>query len=392
MTKLENTKYYSIKVNDIPTGCKQCVKGDKLVLFVTGLCGSNCFFCPLSEQKKNKDVIYANERPITKDEEIIEEAKISQSKGAGITGGDPLVKLDRTIRIIKLLKKEFGKGFHIHLYTPLELVNEEKVKSLMSAGLNEIRFHPKIEDDKLWNKISKLKDLEIVKGIEIPVFPDKKDETIKLIKYLEKDINFVNLNELEVCECNYEGMEKQGYEEIDEITSAVNGSKETAIEIMQNLGETKLKIHFCTTKLKDKVQMGNRIIKRAHSIAKDYDKITCEGMLLRGVIYSDKLIPGVGYQEEIKKAQQEKGVKEEITKELKEIMEKIIKKFSLKKNQIEFDEKKLRLITRYALIKQIAEKIDNQCAIVEEYPTWDSFEISCELLERRGNENSDNNI
>ena len=58
MVKVEKTKFYSWKIGNLAKGCKQCVKGEKTVLFITGKCSLRCFYCPISDQKKNKDVIY----------------------------------------------------------------------------------------------------------------------------------------------------------------------------------------------------------------------------------------------------------------------------------------------------------------------------------------------
>ena len=106
---MEKTKFYSYKTGCLEKGCQLCVKGSKLVLFVTGICSRNCYYCPLSEKKKNKDVVYANEWPILKDSDIIKEAELCNAKGAGITGGDPLLVCERTCSVIKKLKKTFRK-------------------------------------------------------------------------------------------------------------------------------------------------------------------------------------------------------------------------------------------------------------------------------------------
>src|SRR3990167_11191199 len=74
---MKKTSYYSFANGTLPPGCQMCVQGRKLVLFVTGLCPRSCYFCPLSEQKFHKDVMYANERPITELKEIIERTKIT---------------------------------------------------------------------------------------------------------------------------------------------------------------------------------------------------------------------------------------------------------------------------------------------------------------------------
>ena len=114
-------------VGKLPDGCVLCDEGAKMVMLVTGKCGYSCFFCPLSEKKKNKDVVYADElfvgdgaavdgAPASADAAIIAEAESIEAKGTGITGGDPMAVPERTIHFIKVLKSHFGKAHQIHLY------------------------------------------------------------------------------------------------------------------------------------------------------------------------------------------------------------------------------------------------------------------------------------
>ena len=51
-----------------------CYEGAKMVLFVTGICGKNCFYCPVSIERREKDVIFANENRVQKDDDLIDTA------------------------------------------------------------------------------------------------------------------------------------------------------------------------------------------------------------------------------------------------------------------------------------------------------------------------------
>jgi len=212
---MKQTKYSSYLEGNLVEGCKLCVKGQKMVLFVTGLCSRGCEFCPLSNMRKNIDNVYANERKITNENsfnEIIEEVKISGAKGCSLTGGDPLLKLEKTIKLAKKLKETFTKKFHIHIYVSTKLVTEDKLEKL-SKYIDEIRFHPDFDKPvkeeikkiaiakKFWNK----KNI----GIEIPCFPDKIDKILELIKEAKDYISFLNLNELESGEVSEKYMNKK---------------------------------------------------------------------------------------------------------------------------------------------------------------------------------------
>ncbi len=192
----------------VSEGCKHCINGSKMVLFVTGRCNTGCFYCPVSAEKKLKDVMYANERKVTDFSEIIEEAESMDATGTGITGGDPVLVLDRTLDMITKLKNHFGQEHHIHLYT--SMMNYDAALKLSDAGLNEIRFHPSIPD---WtklnietlNKIASIPNLDV--GIEVPCIPGYETELTCLIECAHKaGVNFINLNELEFSESNWDMM------------------------------------------------------------------------------------------------------------------------------------------------------------------------------------------
>ncbi len=266
--------------NYLSQGCLQCNEGAKMVLFVTGICGKNCFYCPVSNERREKDIIFANENRVQKDEDLIDAVVSMEALGTGITGGEPLLRLKRVIHYIKFLKNRFGESHHIHLYTALS-PNRGVLESLKNAGLDEIRFHP---PPHLWANINKsyymdsitwAHELGISVGIEIPAIAS---DFSGILALLEKVDGFLNLNELEFSETNVEELKKRGYAAVSDISSAAQGSKEVAEALKGK------KIHFCSSGFKDAVQLRERFKRIAKKVARDFDEVTEDGTLVYGVI------------------------------------------------------------------------------------------------------------
>ncbi len=374
---IKKTAYYSWKIGSLSKGCQLCVKGEKLVLFITGLCSKQCLYCPISDLKKDKDVVYANEMPTRNIKNIIKEAKLCSAKGAGITGGDPLCKLWRTCFNIRSLKKAFGKKFHIHLYTPLNLVDQKKLRQLYNAGLDEIRFHPDISDDRLWKKIRLAKQFDWSVGVEIPSIPGKLQQTKKLIDFIAPNIEFLNINELEISDSNANHLVDQGFRTKDRISYGVKGSQEIALKLLKYCEKKGINVHYCTTTLKDRVQLAERIKKRAQGIAKLFDRIMVGGTLIRGAVYPEDLAPGFGYNESIRNLKT--GKRKKCLVQLGEL-KKLLK---LKSKDCLIDEHKPRLLMSVKMVKKLASKIKEKqfkAAIIHEYPTYDELELEVEFL------------
>jgi uncharacterized protein len=391
MVKIQKTQFKSYKIKGLAKGCKQCVKGEKLVMYITGICNRGCFYCPLSEQKSGKDVIFANEwdtgfeKGELSDEQfdiIVKESELTEAKGCGITGGDPLLVNERTCLVIKRLKEKFGDEFHIHLYTSLKNITEDKLNDLYKAGLDEIRFHPDFVNDKEWDKIDLASKFEWDIGVEIPVIPEFEKQTEKMIDFLNRKIKFLNLNELELSDTNSCHLTEHGYSAKNDLSYGVKGSEEMALRLMDYVLDKKygFKVHYCTCALKDGVQMANRIKIRAKNVAHKFDKITKEGMLIRGVIYLEDYLPGFSYGEKMKKIGD--GERKKVVEELVKIRYELVNKFSIGKNSIIIDEYKLRLLTSEKIAKKVAKKLKKglKAAVVEEYPTHDGFEVEVRFI------------
>lgn len=323
-----------------------------MVLFVTGRCGWNCYYCPVSLEKKGKDVIYANEGRVYTDDEIIAEAEAMDATGTGITGGDPLLDMDRTVHMIRLLKDRFGKGHHIHLYTAT--IDPEKAKRLQDAGLDEIRFHP---PESVWTDMSStrlretVESLDLDVGVEVPALPHRERELNALVAYCrEVGVDFVNLNELEFSESNWDMMEAYGYSVRDELSSAVDGSRETAVAVLK--ANKRADVHFCSSTFKDGIQLRRRLIRRAEHTAKPYQQVTEDGTLVRGYIYAKDL--GAAESE-----LRSMGVPEDMYEVLQD-----------------------RIEVAPWILEDIADSVGYRCYLSEQYPTADGLEVERTPLNR----------
>jgi uncharacterized protein len=340
---MKKTNCASYCLNGIPEGCKRCVKGRKMVLFITGKCSRNCVYCPLSKLRKNSDRVWANERPCKNTKDVLEEVKESNANSCSITGGDPLLKLNKTLKYAETLKKNF-KNFHIHIYLSTKLVNEKNLKKL-SKVVDEVRFHPEF----LSNTSKKQEDIKKIKlakgfwkiqniGIEMPVFPDKKLETLKFIEDISKDVSFVNLNELEIGDTNFNfivkkyGLDKNGY--------TIKGSLETGKWILKKLEQntTKLKIHLCSAETKNWYQYKNRL--KVHKVLK-YGKKTKEGTVIYFISKDKKIIKNA-------------------------------------KGNFYFDKNKGRFILNPLIVQKLIDKF--KILRVEEYPTYERDEVEIEEI------------
>lgn len=278
-------------LGELPRGCRICMDGGKLVLFVTGLCSRRCFYCPVSVEKR-RDVCYANERMVRGIDDIIEEAKLMNAEGTGITGGEPLLVYDRVRKYVNLLKNTFGSSHHIHLYTT-EL--SSRVVELVDEGVDEVRYHPvnlniSGVDKSIVKKVGEKADI----GVEIPSIPGRLNDMVKLV-LAAKDLSFqfININELEFSETNYKQLKLMGLKIRRGHIAAVNGSISEALKLLKWASkEVKdISIHVCPSSFKDKYQYRLRLLRAARNIAKPYEEINNDGTITKLVIEADNPKP-----------------------------------------------------------------------------------------------------
>lgn len=262
------------------------MNGMKLVYFATGLCGRSCFYCPISRDRKGKDVIYADEVPVNSLGDVICEAKVIEARGVGVTGGDPLLRVDRVVETLRTLKEIISKNLHVHMYTTTQpYVNELSLSRLLNVGIDELRFHPNLETGDQLLPLELAVDMGFKVGIEIPAIPGFEDKILKIIDKAGKlGASFVVINELEMTESNAVMLQIRGLKLKNGSTSAVEGSWEVAMMLLESVEEMGLNGHFCPAYIKDSVQLRNRLRRKAKNIAMPHETITRDPLLVKGVI------------------------------------------------------------------------------------------------------------
>jgi hypothetical protein len=265
MRRIEAGSYYSY----LPEGCRICRKGAKLVLFITGLCHNKCFYCPISYDKIGKDVIFANEREVKELNDFIEELELMDAEGVAITGGEPMLKINRVLEFLNVTSR---LGLHSHLYTTIP-VKEGVLEKL--KGLDEVRFHPpELKNARKYEEsIKAAKKLGIEAGFEIPAIRFEKE----IVEIANKLDAFLNVNQIEVSETNYKSLSE--YKIVD--------------YYVENEGVVKLyeranKFHYCSARFKDVAQFRRRLIRMALKYPEFY-QVTKEGTLVCCYIEGEEL-------------------------------------------------------------------------------------------------------
>ena len=362
---------WGLLLRKLPKGCKFCIKGQKMVIFITGLCNwpKSCrWYCPVSSVRKGKDITFANERKINRENEekdLIEEAIISGSQGASITGGEPFLVFSRVIKYLTLLKDYFGEAYHIHLYTNGTLVTEDKLIELKKAKLDEIRFHSL--EDNIIKKVKLASKVGLKAGLEVPVVPGFEKRFKELINKADKEgIEFINLNEFEATYETYKLLQQRGFKINKDSTGSILKSKKSAIEILgwSKRNTKNISIHFCPIWVKDNVQLKNRFLRTAQIIKKPHEEVTTDGLIIKGAVIPERMNPA----------------------SIRRIIEFLVRNgfsdreivWNNKNKWIEVPYKKLTQSIGKLLVETLSSNV--QIAIVEEFPTAEREVINLTYL------------
>ena len=247
----------------ISPSCEHCVTGEGSVSLILSLaCNRDCFFCT------NKNQYNYEHRRKTVADLPAEYKKMykyhKKMRSAAITGGEPLLYPDECEKFIRYVRKR-DKDIYTRIYSNGDLATEEVLTQLKKAGLDEIRFGLKPDEDGIVEE-AVLKNLEnaikIIPNamVEMPPTPGKLDAMIKLFDKLE-EIGVKGINILEflfpwvhVKEYNEQGykVKRRPYEVLYGYHYAggipLAGSELDCLKLVKHAAENKFKmgVHYCS--------------------------------------------------------------------------------------------------------------------------------------------------
>ncbi len=287
----------SISVGWLSRACVECTGCGGSQTFSTTLkCHRDCYFCfnhNLHDYQKFFDAGCPWEREL-QDCFVANKGRLA---AMAVSGGEPLMVLDDSIALIKRTREMFP-SVHTRMYTSGDLLTAKSADALHKAGLQEIRFSVKLEDDPATQKrvIENMKVAgEYIEDVmvEMPIIPAlDSGESAKLtmqeliLQFQDAGIRGMNLLEFCFPFHNWQEFERRGFllknppfpVMCDYSYSgglAVAGSEILALELMSWAVEAGITygLHYCSLENKHRSEMlqANAGAEKTHPIF-DFDE------------------------------------------------------------------------------------------------------------------------
>lgn len=187
--------------NWISPSCISCRKGvgTATYLFSTQ-CPRDCFFCFNHNQGNYEELRDALDDPIGRLTELCH--KGVSFHDLALTGGEPLLHKRETVEFFSVAQRLYPEAY-TRLYTSGAYLDEACLKDLAEAGLKEIRFSVKTDDEpaaqqRLFKRMRLARSMLPVVVVEMPVMPDELALMQELLIALD-GIGIDGINLLELC-------------------------------------------------------------------------------------------------------------------------------------------------------------------------------------------------
>jgi pyruvate formate-lyase activating enzyme-like uncharacterized protein len=271
-----NTKPFH---KNISPGCRLCGEGAWSCLFINNLCNAGCFFCPARQD--NPDEPGTSTLTFSSPKDYADYLEEFNFTGASISGGEPLLTLDKTVSFVKHIKERLGKRIYLWLYTNGTLVTEEKLGMLADAGLNEIRFNITATGYDLAKARMASRIIENV-TVEIPAIPeDYETMKAKISEMADTGISFLNLHQIRCTKHNGKQLSEHGYTFLHGPQIGILESELTALKLLRYAlaEDINLGVNYCSLIYRHRFQTRSSRARWAPLMTKPFEEVTKAGMI-----------------------------------------------------------------------------------------------------------------
>ena len=260
-------------------GCLACLEGKWSCLFITGNCNCRCFYCPTAQDVGGDPG--TNNLDFPKVDDYVDYLACFGFSGASISGGEPLLVLEKSLKYLRAIRRRLGDSVHLWLYTNATLLTTDIAKRLRDAGLDEIRVD-------IGATGYALDQVKLAVGIiphitvEIPAIPEEAERLQqKLVEMADCGVNYLNLHQLRLTNHNYLHLAGRGYTFLHGASVTVLESELTALELLRSSLDQKLAlgVNYCSFVYKNRYQGAAGRRRAGAQIVKKYEEITSAGYL-----------------------------------------------------------------------------------------------------------------
>ncbi len=206
----------SIQVGWLSKACVECTgSGGSETFSTTFKCHRDCYFC-FNYNLADYDKFVENGCPWEEGLEAAKRKTGGKMSVIGLTGGEPLLNIDDTIAFLVRAGEMFPQA-HKRMYTSGDLLTEEMAERLRDAGLDEIRFSIKQDDnDELRERV--LTNMKMARDyigsvmVEMPIVPGTEEVMHEWMRrFDENKIDGMNLLEFCFPFHSWDEFEKRGF-------------------------------------------------------------------------------------------------------------------------------------------------------------------------------------
>lgn len=205
----------SLSIGFLSTACVECTGNRGVETFSTTFaCHRDCYFC-FNRNQPDYNRFFRHGCP-WEDALARSMQENSQMACLGITGGEPLLDLQGALDLLGRARTAWPH-VHTRLYTAGDLLDENAASALARAGLDEIRFSIKDDDDpelqeRVFDAMRLARRFFPTVMIEMPVIPGAGEHMRRLLaRAAELDIDGINLLEFCFPFCNWDEFARRGF-------------------------------------------------------------------------------------------------------------------------------------------------------------------------------------